>query len=92
MTAPPRSGDAKRQSMSETSDDIERLDTVLCGNLHAVTVAVILGHDLRVVDPKSNTAPRKTAMPLHQCSRDVKPTQSLSHIRTETNASSVMFL
>ena len=38
----------KHQSTPETRDDFQRLDTVLCANLHVVTVAIILGRELRV--------------------------------------------
>lgn len=47
----------KRQSAPETNDDTERLDTVLCGNLPAVTVASVLACALRGACSASDTAP-----------------------------------
>jgi len=38
----------KHQTASETCDDSQRLNTVLCNTFHVVTVAIILGRELRV--------------------------------------------
>lgn len=38
----------KHQTASETCDDSQRLNAVLCNGFHVATVAIILGRGLRV--------------------------------------------
>ena len=59
---------------------------------HAVTVAIILGRELRVAYEESKTAPRKAGISLRFYPLDGKRTWSLSYVKAKTSASRVVHL